>query len=116
MSPGRTNVQASRASCAITIALVFFAGAVAGAIARDYARLHTRTAPFYTEAGKEISLKKWRRELNLSTQQTQEIERILDDFGMYYRNVVGEGRARILKILDENQRKKFDQLLGSAQK
>lgn len=116
MSPARANLRASRTSCAATIALVFFAGAVAGAIARDYARSYSRTAPFYTEAGKEISLRKWRRELNLSAQQTQEIERILDDFGMYYRNVVGEGKARILKILDESQRKKFDQLLGTAQK
>ena len=36
---------------------------------------------------------------------------ILDDFGVYYRNVLSDGKARILRILNEDQKRKFEKLL-----
>jgi len=36
---------------------------------------------------------------------------ILDDFGVYYRNVLSDGKARILRILNDDQKRKFDRLL-----
>jgi len=70
-----------------------------------------RSVPFYTEGGKEIWLQRWKRDLNLSPEQTQEMTVILDDFGLYYRNVLSDGKARILRILSEDQKRKFDKLL-----
>jgi hypothetical protein len=107
--------RASKLTCTLTIALVFFTGAVAGAVVMDLSahRWRAQAAPFWTETGREISLQKWTRELDLTPQQTKELERILDDFGMYYRNVLGEGKARIIHILNDDQKKKFDQLIAA---
>ena len=71
-----------------------------------------RAVPLWTEGGKEISLQRWKRELDLTPGQTKEMMTILDDFGVYYRNVLSDGKARILKILDEQQKLKFDKLLS----
>jgi hypothetical protein len=104
----------SRFACIMTISLVFLTGAITGAVVMNlgaHKMMHRAAAPFWTEGGKEIWLQRWKKDLNLSPDQTREMTVILDDFGMYYRNVLSDGKARILKILDEDQRKKFDKLL-----
>jgi len=98
----------------MTISLVFLAGAIAGAVAMNFSGAHKymhRGAPFWTEGGKEIWLQRWKKELDLTPEQTQEMTTILDDFNLYYRNVLSDGKARILRVLNEDQRKKFDKLL-----
>ena|SRR5436309_4612315 len=105
--------QASRLTCVMAVTLVFLTGAIAGAVAMNLGAhkwMH-RSVPFYTEGGKEIWLQRWKRDLNLSPEQTQEMTVILDDFGLYYRNVLSDGKARILRILSEDQKRKFDKLL-----
>lgn len=110
--------RTSRAACALSLALVFLSGAFAGAIAYNFAgkRQVARNAPFYTEAGKERSLERWKRELNLRPDQTKEIEVILDDFAMYYRSVMSDGKTRIMRVLDDQQKEKFKKLVSDAQK
>jgi hypothetical protein len=106
--------QASRFTCAITVTLVFLAGAIAGAVAMNLGAhkwMHRSVVPFYTEGGKEIWLQRWKKDLNLTPEQSQEMAVILDDFGVYYRNVLSDGKARILRILNEDQKRKFDMLL-----
>ena len=76
--------------------------------------MHRQPTPFYTEAGKQISLGKWKKDLDLTPDQTREIESILDDFSTYYRNVVSDGKTRILRILNDDQKKKFQKLVGDA--
>ncbi|MBI1786264.1 MAG: hypothetical protein HYR60_01775 [Acidobacteria bacterium] len=108
---------ASRWSCISTVALVFLTGAVAGAVVLNlggHKWMHQST-PFWTEAGKEISLQRWKRELDLTPDQARELETILDDFGLYYRNVVSEIKPRILKILNDEQKQRFTRLVGEAQ-
>ena len=73
-----------------------------------------RTTPFYTDAGKAFSLQKLKKELNLNEEQVKDLETILDDFGMYYRNVLSDGKNRVLKILNDDQKKKFEKMLGDA--
>ena len=36
---------------------------------------------------------------------------LLDDFNMYYRSVLTDGRQRIMQILNDDQRHKFEQIL-----
>jgi len=105
--------QASRLTCVMAVTLVFLTGAIAGAVAMNLGahKWMRRSVPFYTEGGKEIWLQRWKRDLNLSPEQTQEMTVILDDFGLYYRNVLSDGKARILRILNEDQKRKFDKLL-----
>ena len=107
--------QGSRLACVMTITLVFLTGAIAGAVAMNFGGhkwIHRSPTPaFWTEGGKEVWLQRWKRELNLTPEQTQEMKLILDDFGLYYRNVLGDGKARILRILNDEQKRKFDTLL-----
>ena len=101
-------------TCVMTVTLVFLTGAIAGAIAMNiggHKWMHRSAVPFWTEGGKEVWLQRWKKDLNLTSDQTQEMKLILDDFGVYYRNVLSDGKARILKILDEDQKRKFNNLL-----
>jgi len=105
--------QSSRLTCITTITLVFLSGAIAGAVAMNLGAhkwMH-RSVPFYTEGGKDVWLQRWKRDLKLTPEQSQEMAVILDDFGMYYRNVLSDGKARILRILDDDQKRRFDKLL-----
>jgi hypothetical protein len=105
--------QSSRLTCITTITLVFLSGAIAGAVAMNLGAhkwMH-RSVPFYTEGGKDVWLQRWKRDLKLTPEQSQEMAVILDDFGMYYRNVLSDGKARILRILNDDQKRKFDKLL-----
>ena len=111
--------RTSRAACALTLTLVFFSGAITGAVAYNFGArkmMAGKSAPFWTEAGKERSLERWKRELNLRPEQTKEIEMILDDFTMYYRSVMSDGRSKILRILDDQQKQKFQKLMSEAPK
>jgi hypothetical protein len=110
----RFRPSGSRLACFGPISLVFLAGVLAGAVAMNlgaHKMLH-RNVPFYTEGGKEVALQNWKKELDLTPDQSQQMALILDDFGTYYRNVLSDGKARILRILNEDQKRKFDKLLA----
>src|SRR5260370_287236 len=105
--------QGSKVTCAMAITMVFFTGAIAGAVAMNLGAhkwMHSKV-PFYTEGGKELWLQRWKKELRLTPEQAQAMAVILDDFGVYYRNVLSDGKARILRILDDDQKHKLDRLL-----
>jgi len=107
-----------------TLLLVFLCGSLAGALAMRYGvqpTIHT-TVPTWTEGGREISLQRFETELNLTPDQTQQMERILDDFMMYYHalqaqmdDVRADGKERILRILDEDQTRKFESMIEDLQ-
>ena len=105
--------QTSKLACVMTVTLVFLTGAIAGAVAMNMGahRWIHRSVPFWTEGGKEVWLQRWKKDLNLTPEQTQEMTLILDDFGLYYQNVLRDGKARILRILNDDQKRKFDKLL-----
>ena len=102
----------ARTLCAVTLTLVFLCGAVVGALAMNmgiHKGLHN--PPFWTDAGKALYLERLRKDLDLSPAQVEEISSVLDDFNTYYRTVLSEGKARILHILSDDQRHKFEQIL-----
>jgi hypothetical protein len=102
---------------AITLILVFLCGAVVGALAMNlgvHARLHR--APFWSDSGKAIYLERVKRELDLTPSQAELMESILDDFTQYYRNVLADGKSRIIQILNEDQRRKFELMLQEGQR
>jgi hypothetical protein len=103
----------SRLACVTTISLVFLTGMLAGAVAMNMGAhkwMH-RSVPFYTEGGKDIWLQRWKKDLQLTPEQSQQMAIVLDDFGIYYRNVLSDGKARILRILNEDQKRRFNKLL-----
>lgn len=107
------TIQSPRAAFAVTVILVFLSGAVVGALAMNFGvhkGLH-RVA-FWTAPGKEISVHRLQRELDLTPAQTEQLKSILNDFAHYYEDVLANGKTRIYTILNEEQRRKFDRLVN----
>jgi hypothetical protein len=110
------TLQNPRTAAIATMLLVFLAGAVAGAVVMNlgvHKGLH-RTA-FWTDPGKEISIHHLQKELDLTPDQTEKLKTILSDFSRYYQDVLYNGKASIYKILDDEQKRKFDRLLNEPE-
>ncbi len=110
----------------LVLAMIFLCGAIAGAVAMGSAFHHwpspSRPAPSWREGGKEISVLRFKKELNLTPAQTEELELVLDDFMKYYQmlqsqmdEVRATGKTRIQRVLDEEQKRKFDKMLNEMQ-
>jgi hypothetical protein len=96
-----------------TLLLVFLCGAVIGALAFNlgaHKRLHRE--PFWSSSGKDATVARVKKELDLTPVQVEQMESILDDFAKYYTTVLTEGKSRILQILNEDQKKKFERMLA----
>jgi Spy/CpxP family protein refolding chaperone len=111
-----------------TLVVVFLAGVAVGALAMQlglHEKLH-RTAAAASKpvplAAKDAVLQRFKTELNLSSAQTQQISSILDDYRHYYQSLQDQlddvralGKTRIVQILDDAQRQKFDKMMNELQ-
>jgi Spy/CpxP family protein refolding chaperone len=111
-----------------TLVVVFLAGAAVGALAMQlglHEKLH-RTAAAASKpvplAAKDAVLQRFKTELNLTSAQTQQISSILDDYRHYYQSLQDQlddvralGKTRIVQILDDAQRQKFDKMMNELQ-
>src|SRR5215469_541918 len=105
-----------RIACALMLALVFLCGAAAGALAMNLGVHRALHQPdFDTPAGKIRFFERMQKELNLTPQQSEQMQSILNDFWQYYRSVLSDSKSRVEQILDENQRRKFEHMLQDAQ-
>jgi hypothetical protein len=112
-------------SILFTLFCVFVAGAATGAVGMRLGFKPERPKPglAWTEAGREITLHKFKTDLELTPQQTEEMERILDDFMTYYQfaqqqmeDVRATGKSRILRILDNGQKAKFEKMMSETKR
>lgn len=123
--PLRSQASWQNPRVLVTLLLVFLSGSLAGALAMRYGvhpMVH-RAPPAWTEGGREISLQRFEKELSLTPDQSRDMERILDDFMMYYHSlqaqmddVRADGKDRILRILNPQQKQRFEQMLTDLQK
>jgi len=111
-------------SVLLTLVCVFLAGAATGAITMRFGFPPERhkVGLSWNEAGREISLQRFKRELNLTPSQAEEFSHIIDDFMTYYQyaqaqmeDVRATGKSRILRILQEDQKVKFEKMMGEVQ-
>jgi hypothetical protein len=119
-SPGWRNPR-----ILLTLLVVFLCGASAGMLVMALGAhrwMHSASQPAWKESGKEVSLQRFKKELDLTPSQTEQLETILDDFFTYYHtlqaqldDVRASGKQRILRILDDNQKKKFEKIMGEMQ-
>lgn len=121
MTPTYTAVrplQNPKIGIAFTLVLVFLVGAVVGALAMNMGVVHKglHRVPFWTDPGKEISLHRLQKELDLTPAQTEQLKTALDDFSRYYQDVLAIGKTSIYKILNDEQKRKFDRMMNDAQK
>jgi hypothetical protein len=113
-----------------TLVLVFLAGAAVGALSMQmglHERLHrtvsAATAPPVRKASTNDALvQRFKTELSLSANQTDKIAMVLDDYREYYHSLQDQlddvrstGKARIMQILDQKQRAKFEKIMGDLQ-
>jgi hypothetical protein len=122
--PAGARISWRNARLLLAIFLVFLSGAVAGMLVmrRTTRPPQEHPASYYTIGGKKIAVDQLAKQLELSPAQAQQLETILDDFVMYVQtlqsqmdDVRANGKARILSILDEKQKAKFEKMLGDMQ-
>jgi hypothetical protein len=109
-----------------TLLLVFLCGSAAGALGYKIANASAAaSAPAlaWKANGREVTVQRFKQELKLNDKQTAELELVLDDFMKYYQTkqaemdeVRADGKERILAVLDDGQKEKFNQLMGELQK
>jgi len=107
-----------------TLALVFLAGMASGALfMREglHDRLHRTVAAASTPAPtpRDAVVQRFRTELNLTPDQTQQIAEVLDDYRRYYESLSDQladvratGKNHIVQILDPSQREKFEKMMN----
>ena len=94
----------------ISLMLVFLCGTVLGAVAMSYWEhgVHgpaTRSAP-------TMSIAEWKDKLNLTDDQTRQLTSILDDFSRLYDDLLSDGNTRIVQILNDEQKKKYQKMMA----
>jgi len=108
----------------LTLTLVFLCGLLAGGVSIRYG-IHQWTQKKGTPLpgnDKEISLQRLTRELDLTAEQSKRLEVVLDDFVKYVQTLQAQmddvratGKERIMRILDDEQKKKFEAMLDGLQ-
>lgn len=100
-----------KVACAVALFLVFLCGAAAGALVMDFGVHRNRIPSFETPAGKALYFERMQRELNLTPQQSEQMQSVLNDFWQYYRTVLSDGKQRVEALLNDEQRAKFEKML-----
>jgi trans-aconitate methyltransferase len=114
-----------------TLVLVFLAGGAVGALTMQmglHERLHRTVsaasvpAPEHKASTNDALVQRFKTELNLSGDQTDKIAMVLEDYRQYYQSLQDQlddvrstGKTRILQILDEQQRAKFEKIMGNLE-
>jgi hypothetical protein len=66
--------------------------------------------------GMSMSVREWKEQLNLTDEQTRQLTSILDDFAHYYDNLLADGHTRVLLILNEDQKRRYEQMIQRHRK
>ncbi len=99
---------------------VFLCGSFSGALVMRYAipPKFQEPAVYWTKGGREITLEHYEQELDLTPEQSQQMELIIDDFMMYIHTLQSQmdevranGKSRILRILNPDQQAKFEEMI-----
>jgi hypothetical protein len=108
----------------LTLALVFLCGSAAGALGFKMTNVSAAApAPAWNQSGRSVTVQRFKQELKLNDKQTGELELVLDDFMKYYQTLQAQmdevrasGKERILGVLDDSQKEKFNHMMGELQK
>ena len=96
----------------ISLLLVFLCGAALGAVAMTYWThhqvVHTARAG---GAGMNMSVDELQQQLNLTPEQTRQMTSLLDDLSHYYDEVLSFGSAKIMNLLNDDQKARYKELI-----
>jgi Spy/CpxP family protein refolding chaperone len=100
--------------------LIFLCGALAGAITMRsglHEKMHRGSATYWRDGKNELSYETLQKELNLTSEQSERLKTILDDFVKYHADLEAQiedvratGRNRIVQMLTPQQRQRFEEL------
>ncbi len=103
-----------------TLVLVFLTGAMAGAItmrAGLHDKMHRGATAYWRDGRNEFSYDRLKKDLDLTSEQSERLKTILDDFDKYHEDLQAQiedvratGKNRIMQMLDARQRQRFEQL------
>lgn len=102
--------RSAKTTLIISFALIFLCGAVSGALVMNM-RTHVGRTVVRGTFSSHSEVQRLHRALNLTDEQTRQLQMILDDVAKYYDNVLSDGQTRVMQILDDNQKQKFRDLL-----
>jgi hypothetical protein len=96
----------------ISFLLVFLCGGALGAVAMSY-WTHRQVVHTLRTGGSGInmSVDELQQQLNLTDEQTRQMKSLLDDFSHYYDEVLSFGNAKIMTILNDDQKARFKELI-----
>lgn len=104
-----------------SLAVIFLCGAALGAAVTSgflHARMAAPTRVESMNTAQRVGVRHLRAELNLTSEQEETVMKVLDDYGKYYQNIEDEredvaehGKQRILSVLNQQQKKRFLELL-----
>jgi Spy/CpxP family protein refolding chaperone len=121
--PDRNSWQNPRVL--LTLFTVFLMGSAFGGVVVKFGLrdVISRGAASWRPNDKVVLFQRFKTELNLTPQQAEQVEIVLDDFTMYMQSLQaqmeetrGGCRERILKILTVEQQDKFKKILGDSLK
>lgn len=109
----------------LVVFLIFAVGALVGALTMRFALASEpspRAAVYFPVGDNQVALEQMVKNLDLNPSQAAQLELILDDFAMYVQmlqtqmdEVRASGKVRILNILDDRQRARFEKMMGDLQ-
>ena len=107
--------KSAKTALCISFALIFLCGAVSGALLMNWSNHSTHIARESAKGhfGSRFELQHLRKELDLTDEQTRQLSMVLDDVAKYYDNVLSDGQTRVMQMLDDTQKAKFQQLLAT---
>ena len=106
--------RSAKATLCLSFVLVFLCGAVSGALLMNLnSHANRNRVAIRGHFGNQFELQHLQKELSLSDEQTRQLSMILDDVAKYYDNVLSDGQTRVMQILDEKQKTKFQQILAA---
>jgi hypothetical protein len=107
--------KSAKATLCLSFALVFLCGAVSGALLmnlKNQVRNPSSAVRAHGHFGGQFELNHLRKELELNDEQARQLSMILDDVAKYYDNVLSDGQTRVMQILDDKQKEKFQKMLA----
>ncbi len=104
-----------------TLALVFLAGAAAGALTMQlgiHGKMHRSVSASPQDANRDAILSRFKTQLDLTDPQARQLALVLDDYRQYYQSLEEQlddlratGKTRIIAILNPEQREKFEKMM-----
>jgi hypothetical protein len=105
--------NSAKVTLCISFALVFLTGAVSGALLMKVKPHQPNIESRRGHFGNAFEMQHLRKELSLNDEQARQLSMILDDVAKYYDNVLSDGQTRVMQILDEAQKAKFQKMLAN---